>query len=199
MNTTLSEYSRKTNMMRKIARVWSLVIFAIGSTIFIAEFLAALLNPGVTGDYPWNENLIPYILILWVIGLALVWRWDHRKYSFDCLYDRHLHHVHCLWGSRQRFAGSPADINTCVGSRNSISNQLVENWSNFRSPDRITAFILREMKFLFISQFRQIDWWKTARINYCWLKPLLLLERLWWKPGSPSQFPHRPGCSEVDR
>ncbi len=76
MSTTLSEYSRKTNTIRKIARIWSLVIFALGSIIFIGEIVSAFLNPGVTGDYPWFENLIPFTLILGVIGLALAWRWE---------------------------------------------------------------------------------------------------------------------------
>ena len=76
MSTELSEYSRKTNTIRKTARIWSLVIFVLATIIFIAEIFGAWLNPGVTENYPWYENLIPLTLFLGVIGLILALRWE---------------------------------------------------------------------------------------------------------------------------
>ncbi|MEE9188654.1 MAG: hypothetical protein V3U36_04730 [Anaerolineales bacterium] len=76
MNTENSNYDKTTNTIRKIARVWSLVIFALALIILIAEIIEAWLNPGLIGTYPWYENLIPLSLFLGVIGLMLAWRWE---------------------------------------------------------------------------------------------------------------------------
>ena len=76
MNTETSNYDKTTNTIRKIARFWSLVIFALALIILIAEIIEAWLNPGLIGTYPWYENLIPLSLFLGVIGLLLAWRWE---------------------------------------------------------------------------------------------------------------------------
>ena len=69
-------YDKTTNTIHKIARIWSLVIFALALIIFIAETIEAWMNPELFGTYPWYENLIPLSLSLGVIGLALAWRWE---------------------------------------------------------------------------------------------------------------------------
>lgn len=76
MGTNQDTYSHNTNRIRKIARIWSLVIFVFALIILIAEILGTFLNPGVNADYPWYENLIPFSLFLGVIGLVLAWRWE---------------------------------------------------------------------------------------------------------------------------
>jgi len=81
MNTSVSDYDKTTNTIRKIARIWSLVIFALALIILIAEIIEAWMNPELIDTYPWYENLIPLSLSLGVIGLALAWRWE----GFGCV------------------------------------------------------------------------------------------------------------------
>jgi len=76
MSTSVSDYDKTTNTIRKIARIWSLVIFAIALIILIAEIIEAWLNPELINSYPWYENLIPMTLFLAVVGLSLAWRWE---------------------------------------------------------------------------------------------------------------------------
>jgi len=52
MNTENSNYDQTTNTIRKIARIWSLVIFALALIIIIAEIIEAWLNPGLVGLIP---------------------------------------------------------------------------------------------------------------------------------------------------
>jgi len=76
MNAPGSDFDQTTNTIRKIARIWSLVILALALIILIAEILESLLNSGSTATYPWYENLIPMTLFLGVVGLGLSWRWE---------------------------------------------------------------------------------------------------------------------------
>lgn len=69
-------FTLTTNKIRKTARIWSLVIFAIALVIFIAEIIEAWLNPELINSYPWYENLIPLTLGLAVVGLAVAWWWE---------------------------------------------------------------------------------------------------------------------------
>jgi hypothetical protein len=65
---------RVINLVRRIARLWSAMIVALGVIIFVAEIIEAStteLNP-----YPWYENLIPFTLFTAIAGLALAWRWE---------------------------------------------------------------------------------------------------------------------------
>lgn len=70
------EYQKATSRMRKIARIWSLVIFTIAAIILIAEIFDAWMNPELVNSYPWYENLLPITMFLAVIGLAFAWRWE---------------------------------------------------------------------------------------------------------------------------
>ena len=66
-----------TRRLRKVARLWSLVIIALGVLIFIMEILELLgSEAGRAQAYPWFENLIPLTLFTAVIGLGLAWRWE---------------------------------------------------------------------------------------------------------------------------
>lgn len=76
MNSSNFDFEKTTDTIRKIARIWSLVILALALIILIAEILESLLNKGSTGTYPWYENLIPMTLFLGVVGLGLAWRWE---------------------------------------------------------------------------------------------------------------------------
>jgi len=58
--------------VRKIARIWSVVILGLGLLVLVSEVIEARtmeLDP-----YPWFENLIPATLTLSIVGLAVAWR-----------------------------------------------------------------------------------------------------------------------------
>ncbi len=60
--------------LRKITRIWSVVIIILGVLIFIAEIFEARsmeLDP-----YPWWENLMPAAMIFAILCLGLAWRWE---------------------------------------------------------------------------------------------------------------------------
>jgi hypothetical protein len=59
--------------MRRVARIWSIVI--IGITLVAA--IAHIVVPEPEGtDYPPIENLLPVVMFLSVLGLAIAWRWE---------------------------------------------------------------------------------------------------------------------------
>jgi hypothetical protein len=76
MTTQTAAYSQTTSRLRKISRLWSLVIIAIALFIFVVEIIESSLKPQLSADYPRYENLIPLSLFLGVIGLGLAWRWE---------------------------------------------------------------------------------------------------------------------------
>jgi hypothetical protein len=63
-----------TVWMRRIARVWSLIV--IGFTLFMAVAHIVSPEPEMAVDYPPIENLLPVIMVLSVAGLAIAWRWE---------------------------------------------------------------------------------------------------------------------------
>jgi hypothetical protein len=77
MNDTKTNYERTTNIIRKIARIWSIVIIALVLFIFIAEIIGTFVaDQSMNEPYPWYENLIPLTIFLSVVGLAIAWRWE---------------------------------------------------------------------------------------------------------------------------
>lgn len=73
MNTAVVP-DRTTSTIRRIARIWSVVILIFAALIIIMEIIESLtmeLEP-----YPWVENLQPIAMLIGVIGLALAWRWE---------------------------------------------------------------------------------------------------------------------------
>lgn len=56
--------------LRKVARIWSVVIFVITALIFIGEASFPLTE----GDYPPIENLMPFLMFFSVVSLGLAWR-----------------------------------------------------------------------------------------------------------------------------
>jgi hypothetical protein len=65
---------RRITILRKIARVWSVVIIGLGVLLFLAEIFEA--QTAELEPYPWFENLIPVTLFLSVVGLAVAWKWE---------------------------------------------------------------------------------------------------------------------------
>lgn len=65
---------KRIKLLRKTARIWSVVIIGLGVLVFIAEIIEA--STAELDPYPWFENLIPLTLFLSVLGLALAWRFE---------------------------------------------------------------------------------------------------------------------------
>ena len=77
MDDSNSNYERTTNLIRKIARIWSIVIIALTLFILIAEIIGTFVPvQSMNEPYPWYENLIPLSLVLSVVGLTIAWRWE---------------------------------------------------------------------------------------------------------------------------
>ena len=77
MDDSNSNYERTTNLIRKIARIWSIVIIALTLFILIAEIIGTFVPvQSMNEPYPWYENLIPLSLVLSVVGLVIAWRWE---------------------------------------------------------------------------------------------------------------------------
>jgi len=68
---------RTTRILRRIARIWSIVIIALGLVIFVGEVSGSLQSePGLETPYPWWENLIPLAAFIAILGLAVAFRWE---------------------------------------------------------------------------------------------------------------------------
>lgn len=68
---------RTTRILRRIARIWSIVIIALGLVIFVGEVSGSLLSEtGLESPYPWWENLIPLAAFIAILGLAVAFRWE---------------------------------------------------------------------------------------------------------------------------
>jgi len=67
--------NKKWNLViRKIARIWSVVMIVLGVLIFIAHIFedqSLELEP-----YPWWENLMPISMFIAILCLGLAWRWE---------------------------------------------------------------------------------------------------------------------------
>ena len=70
MNTSALP-DRTTTNIRRVARIWSIIVLAIGIFIFGTH----IFEP-TTGDIPLIETLQPIALFIGIIGLALAWRWE---------------------------------------------------------------------------------------------------------------------------
>jgi hypothetical protein len=62
------------SVVRKIARIWGVVILTLGILMLIAEIVEAQMME--LNSYPWFENLIPISFGLGVIGLAVAWKYE---------------------------------------------------------------------------------------------------------------------------
>ena len=77
MNGASDKEDRPTRILRRVARVWSLVIVVIGGVIFVGEILEWLgRDPAMVQPYPWFENLMPLAMATAVLGLVIAWRWE---------------------------------------------------------------------------------------------------------------------------
>jgi len=61
-----------TAAIKKVARIWSIVIIVFALLILIGE----VVSPHTEADYPWVENLMPISMFLSVLSLGLAWRWE---------------------------------------------------------------------------------------------------------------------------
>jgi hypothetical protein len=61
-----------TVAIKKVARIWSIVIIVFALLILIGE----VVSPHTEADYPWVENLMPISMLLSVLSLGLAWRWE---------------------------------------------------------------------------------------------------------------------------
>jgi len=66
-------YDQSTKLIRRIARILSLVILGIAGLVLLGHLLVPETN---AADYPFVENLLPAILGMSILGLAIAWRWD---------------------------------------------------------------------------------------------------------------------------
>lgn len=61
-------------ILRKITRIWSVVLIILGILIFIAEVFEA--RSMTLDPYSWWENLMPLSIFLAILCLGLAWRWE---------------------------------------------------------------------------------------------------------------------------
>ncbi len=73
MTDTADRVDVTTRRVRRVARIWSIVI--IGITLVAAVAHIVVPEPEAT-DYPPLENLLPVVMFLSVLGLAIAWRWE---------------------------------------------------------------------------------------------------------------------------
>jgi hypothetical protein len=62
-----------TRWMRRVARIWSIVVISIALLLAVTHIVSP--EPQTT-DYPPIENLLPVLMLLSVLGLAVAWRWE---------------------------------------------------------------------------------------------------------------------------
>jgi hypothetical protein len=74
MTERKAEIDRTTMWLRRIARGWSLVVIGVALLIIIGHVVTP--DPYTVEDYPPVENLMPFSMLLSVLGLALAWRWE---------------------------------------------------------------------------------------------------------------------------
>jgi hypothetical protein len=73
MTNPASRTDVTTRWMRRVARIWSMIIIGIALLVAVAHLVVP--DPEAT-DYPPIENLLPVVMFLCVLRLALAWRWE---------------------------------------------------------------------------------------------------------------------------
>lgn len=72
-------YHRKLKRLLLIARIWSGIVIAIGLMIFGSYaynyFKTGVADPYAIDDYPFIENIPPFLMLISVFGLILAWKW----------------------------------------------------------------------------------------------------------------------------
>lgn len=74
MADTVKDVDVTTKWIRRIARIWSIVVIAFTLFMFIAHVVGP--DEHTVDDYPPIENLQPVLMVLSVMSLALAWRWE---------------------------------------------------------------------------------------------------------------------------
>ena len=97
---------RGSNRLRRIARILSGLIIAVGIVIFVMQ----ILDPGPTVEnYPAIENLLPALMMLSILSLALAWRWELMGAILSLGF--FILHLILYWAIRGQFFPSWALIN----------------------------------------------------------------------------------------
>lgn len=89
---------QRTKWMRRIARGLSVLIIGITLLVIIGNLVEP--EPAEL-DYPPIENLLPFFMVLSVLGLGLAWRWEALG-SFISLGFFILHLI-LFWAIRKEF------------------------------------------------------------------------------------------------
>ena len=63
-----------TLWIRRIARVWSIIVIAFTLFMFVAHIVGP--DEHAVDDYPPIENLLPILMSISVFSLGLAWRWE---------------------------------------------------------------------------------------------------------------------------
>jgi len=71
--TSTKAYDQSTKLIRRIARILSLVILGIAGLVLLGHLLVPETN---AADYPFVENFLPAILGISILGLAIAWLWE---------------------------------------------------------------------------------------------------------------------------
>ena len=62
-----------TRRLRRVARIWSIVVIGITLVMAVAHIVVP---ESEATDYPPIEKLLPVVMFLSVVGLAIAWRWE---------------------------------------------------------------------------------------------------------------------------
>lgn len=140
MTDTTDRIDVTTRRMRRVARIWSIVI--IGITLVVA--IAHIVGPEAEAtDYPPIENLLPVLMFLSVVGLAIAWRWEGVGGAVNVGF--FLANLGLYWIIRGAVlsAQGPTDVFGCGRSWNSFSGVLVENRVAGSCEQRLTTACTR--------------------------------------------------------
>lgn len=71
---------RKTQWVRRIARVWGALVITVIVLIlmgYVSNWIkTGTMDPHAVEDYPPIENLPPLFIFLSAVGLGIAWRWE---------------------------------------------------------------------------------------------------------------------------
>lgn len=96
--SSIKAYEQSTKLIRRIARILSLVILGFAGLILLGHLVVPETN---AADYPFVENFLPMILGISILGLAIAWRWEGRGGAITVGF--FLLHLAVYWAIRGYF------------------------------------------------------------------------------------------------